>query len=144
MKTKAFFLLCPLLAFSISQLSAQTFKGGTVMAVGVYELTLNPDVSMNQFLDFYNNKYVPEFEKSWPGVKQYLMIGDRGENKNKLGSIVIFESIAVRDKYYPAEDEETISDAVKAANEKMKVMDAEMSKYVVSGTRATYTDWIIK
>jgi hypothetical protein len=144
MKTKAFFLLCLLLAFSISQLSAQTFKKGAVVAVGVYEMTLNPDVSMNEFLDFYNNKYVPEFEKNWPGVKQYLMLGDRGENKNKLGAILIFESVAVRDKYYPVENEETTSDAVKAANEKMKVMDTEMSKYVVSGTRTTYTDWSIK
>ncbi len=72
------------------------------------------------------------------------MIGDRGENKNKLGIILIFESVAVRDKYYPVEGEETLSDAVKAANEKMKLMDAEMSKYVISGTRTTYTDWIIK
>ena len=144
MKTKAFLLLCLLLAFSISQLSAQTFKKGAVVAVGTYEMTLNPDVSLNQFLEFYTNKYVPEFEKNWPGVKQYLMIGDRGENKNKLGVILIFESTAVRDKYYPVEDAETTSDAVKAANEKMKVMGAEISKYVVSGTRTTYTDWIIK
>lgn len=144
MKTKTFFLLCVLFTFFISQSSAQTFKKGSVVAVGVFEMTLNPDVSMNQFLDFFSNKYVPEFEKNWPGAKQYLMIGDRGENKNKLGSILIFESVAVRDKYYPVEDEETISDAVKAANEKMKVMDAEMSKYVISGTRTNYTDWIIR
>ena len=144
MKTKTSFLLCLFLAFSISQLSAQTFKRGAVVAVGVHEMTLNPDVSMNQFIDFYNNKYVPELDKNWPGIKTYLMIGDRGENKNKLGMILIFESVAVRDKYYPVEDEETLSDAVKAANEKMKVMDAEMSKYVISGTRTTYTDWIIK
>ena len=64
MKTKAFFLLCLFLAFSVSQLSAQTLKKGAVVAVGVYEMTLNPDVSMNQFIDFYNNKYVPELDKN--------------------------------------------------------------------------------
>jgi hypothetical protein len=144
MKTRTLLLLCLILGFSVAQLSAQTLKKGAVVAVGVYEMTLNPDVSMNQFLDFYNNKYIPEFEKNWPGVKQYLIGGDRGEHKNKFGAILIFESVAVRDKYYPDEDANTTSDATKASTEKMKVMDAELSKYVVSGTRKTYTDWIIK
>ena len=144
MKTRTLLLLCLLLSFSVSQLSAQTLKKGAVVAVGIYEMTLNPDVSLNQFFDFYNNKYIPEFEKNWPGVKLYIMAGDRGENKNKFGAILIFKSVAVRDKYYPAEDANTTSDAWKASTEKMKVMDAEFSKYVVSGARTTYTDWIIK
>ena len=144
MKTKTLLLLCLLLGPGLTQLSAQTVKKGAVVAVSNWEMTLNPDVSMNQFLDFYNNKYMPEFEKNWPGVKQYLMWGDRGEKKNKFGAILIFESIAVRDKYYPTEDGTTTSDAVKAADEKMKAMDTELSKFVVSGSRTTYTDWIIK
>jgi hypothetical protein len=123
---------------------AQTLKKGAVAAVSSYEFVLNPEVSMNQFLDFYNNKYIPEFEKNYPGVKLYLLWGDRGEKKNKMGGLLLFESVAVRDKYYPEEDGETSSEALKAANEKMKVIDAELSKYVVSGTRTTYTDYIIK
>ena len=144
MKTKTFLLLCLFLGMGLTQLSAQTVAKGAVVAVGVYEMTLNPDVSLNQFLDFYNDKYLPEWEKSWPGVKQYLMIGDRGDNKNKFGVILIFESVAVRDKYYPVADANTTSDAYNTAVEKMKVMNAERAKYVVSGTRTTYTDWIIK
>jgi hypothetical protein len=144
MKTKTFFLVCLFFGIGLSQLQAQTIKKGAVVAVGVYEMTLNPDVSLNQFLDFYNNKYIPEWEKNWPGAKLYLMEGDRGENKNKFGAILIFESVAVRDKYYPVEDGNTTSDALKAATEKMKAMDAELSKYLVSGARTTYTDWIIK
>lgn len=144
MKTKTIFLLCLFLGMGMTQLSAQTVAKGAVVAVGIYEMTLNPDVSLNQFLDFYNNKYLPEWEKSWPGVKQHLMIADRGENKNKFGAILIFESVAVRDKYYPVADANTTSDAYDAATEKMKVMNAELNKFVVSGTRTTYTDWVIK
>ncbi len=144
MKTKTFLLICLLLGNGLVQLSAQTVKKGAVVVVNTYEMTLNPDVSLNQFLDFYNNKYIPEFEKNWPGVKLYPLWGDRGENKNKIGSIMVFESVAIRDKYYPAEDGTTTSDAAKAAGEKMKAMDAEANKYFVSGKRATYTDWIIK
>jgi hypothetical protein len=144
MKTKTFLLLCLFLGVGLTQLSAQTVAKGAVVAIGVYEMTLNPDMSLNQFLDFYNNKYLPEWEKNWPGIKQYLMIADRGENKNKFGSILIFESVAVRDKYYPVADANTTSVAYNAAVEKMKVMDAEFNKYIVSGTRTTYTDWVIK
>src|SRR5512133_3742547 len=96
MKTKTLFLTCLLLGFLMTQLSAQSLKKGAVVAVSTYEMTLNPDVSMNQFLDFYINKYIPEFEKNFPGVKEYVMMGDRGENKNKVGGILVFESVAVR------------------------------------------------
>ncbi len=132
------------MGFSTTPLSAQTLKKGAVVAVSTWEITLNPDVSMNQFLDFYNNKYIPEFEKNYPGLKVYLLGGDRGEKKKKFGAIWLFESVAVRDKYYPTEDGTTTSEAVETGDEKMKVMDAELSKFVVSGNRTTYTDWIIK
>jgi len=127
----------------MTQLSAQSLKKGAVVAVSTYEMILNPDVSMNQFLDFYINKYIPEFEKNFPGVKEYVMLGDRGENKNKIGGILVFESVAVRDKYYPKEDG-TESEIATAATKKMEAINAEMSRFIVAGSRKTYTDWIIK
>lgn len=77
----------------------QTIKKGAVVAVSSYEFTLNPDVTMNQFLNFYLNKYIPEFEKNYPGMKMYLLWGDRGEKKNMMGDLLVCESVAVRDKY---------------------------------------------
>jgi hypothetical protein len=121
----------------------QTIKKGAIVAVSSYEITLNPDVTMNQFLDFYLNKYIPEYEKNHPGVKQYILWGDRGEKKNMMGAMMVCESVAVRDKYWPAEDSDTLSEASKAAQEKMKVINEEMNKFVVAGKRV-YTDWIIK
>jgi len=143
MKTKTFLLICLLLGFSMTQLSAQTLKKGAVVAVSTYELILSPDVSMNQFIDFYNNKYIPEYEKNFPGVKMYPLMGDRGENKNIAGGMLVFESVAVRDKYYPKENEE-VSEITAAANEKMQAIGAEATKLVVVFTRETYTDWIVK
>lgn len=121
----------------------QTLQKGAVVAVGSYDIVLNPDVTMKQFLDFYTTKYIPEFEKSFSGIKAYLISGDRGEKKNQIGEIWLFESVALRNKYFPVENDTTMNEAVKVATAKMKTMDAEAGKYVKSWNRV-YTDWIIK
>jgi hypothetical protein len=122
----------------------QIIKNGQVVAVGSYEITLKPDVTFNQYLDFCLNKYIPAFEKNAPGIKVFMLWGDRGENKYKLGILIIFESVELRDKYYPKENDTTLSEAQKALNEKMKDLDKEESdKYLISANR-TYTDWIVK
>ena len=120
----------------------QTLQKGAVIAVNSFEFTLNPDVTMNQFLDFYMNKYIPEMEKNFPGVKEIVVSGNRGEHKNQVGSITYFESVQVRDKYYPVEDGD-ISPAAQAAQQKMEAINLELNKYVVNAKR-TYTDWIVK
>jgi hypothetical protein len=121
----------------------QTLKKGAVVCVNTFTLTLNPDVTMNQFLDFYLNKYIPEFEKCYPGVKTYVLWGDRGDKKNQIGTMDVYESVAVRDKYYPTENDTTMSAAAKVASEKMKALNDESMKYVVDAKRV-YTDWVIK
>ena len=121
----------------------QILKKDAVVAVSSYTLVLNPDVTMNQFLDFYLNKYIPEFEKNYPGIKAYWINGDRGEKSNKIGEIWLFESTAVSNKYFAVEDDTTMTDAYKVASEKMDTMDRELGEYVVSWNRV-YTDWVIK
>ena len=56
--------------------------------IGVHHITVNldPDVTMNQFKDFYVNKVIPEYEKHIDG-KLYLLNGIRGENDISLGLI---------------------------------------------------------
>lgn len=142
MKTKRFLLLCLLIGISAIQLPAQTLKKGVVVSVNTYTINLNPDVTMNQFLDFFMNKYIPEYEKNFPGVREFVASADRGQNKNQIGTITYYESIAVRNKYYPSEGEE-MSDIAKAALEKMKALNEEFNKYVVE-VRRDYTDWVIK
>lgn len=121
----------------------QTLQKGAVLAIRNFTIILNPDVTMNQFLDFYINKYIPEFEKNYPGIKEFILSGNRGEKKNQFAEVLYFESLQVRDKFYPVENGTTMSDAVKEAEEKMKVINAELSKLVVD-TQIVYTDWVIK
>ena len=144
MKTKTFLLLCLLTGIGLTTLSAQTLKKGAVIAVNTYTFTLKPDVTMNQFIDFYVNKYIPEFEKNYPGVKEFLLTGNRGEKKNQIGVIDYFESVAIRDKYYPIENDTTMNAVVKAAEEKMKSVNEEVGKFFMPGSTRVYTDWLIK
>ena len=120
----------------------QTLKKGAVIVVDTYEMTLKPDVSMNQFLDYYMNKYIPEFEKNYPGIKVFITYGDRGEHKYEIGTILYIESVEIRDKYWPTEDGES-SEVAKAAEAKMTLISQEAGKYIVNGKR-TFTDWIIQ
>ncbi len=141
MKTKTLLLLCLLLGFSVTQLSAQPLPKGAVLGIHTFTLNLNPDATMNQVLDFMINKYIPEFEKNYPGTKVYLLSGDRGENKYKVALMTVFESVQVRDKYYPAPDKS--SPEADAANAKLQASLGDMSNLFVDYS-TVYTDWIIK
>ena len=141
MKTKTFLLLLLLSGLFMSQLSAQTLKKGAVVAIHTYSFTLNPDVTLNQFIDFMMNKYIPESDKDFAGTKLYLLTADRGEKKNQIGFIIVFESVQLRDRYYPAADK--TSPEGEAANAKMKAVSDEMMKFVIDYA-PVYTDWIVK
>lgn len=143
MKTKVFFMLCLLLCVGLTQLSAQTLQKGDVVAIRVYTLTLKPDVTMNQVLDFWINKYNPEFEKCYPGLKIFVLSGDRGEKKNQFGELWYFESLKVRDKYFPIEGDTTSTAFDKAAAKKLKPLNDEWGKFLLTGP-SVYTDWVIK
>jgi hypothetical protein len=95
---------------------------------------------MNQYVDFLINKYVPEYGKNFPGSKMIVVRGDRGEKKNQYATMYYYESLKVRDKYYPNETD--LSNEAIAAWEKMKSISEEESKYILESTRV-YTDWVI-
>jgi hypothetical protein len=86
-------------------------------------------------------KYVPEYEKNFPGSKMYILSGDRGEKKDQIGFMWFFESVKVRDRYYPNESD--FSDAAQLAWGKMDAISEEEAKYAVTFARI-YTDWILK
>lgn len=121
----------------------QTLGKGNVVVMNTYEMVLRPDVTMNEFLNFYINEFIPEFEQAYPGIKVYIVVGDRGQFKYQIGEIMLCESIQVRDKYWPAEDGEEVSEASRAAEAKLATVNQEVSKYILAGKR-TYTDWVVK
>ncbi len=117
----------------------QTLTKGSVMSVHNYSLTLQPDVTMNQFLEFWTNKVIPEIEKVWPGGKEIVMMGDRGKHKYEFAAILYFESVEQRDKLFPTEGDP--NDAT--IPEGLVPIWEELGKYILS-MKDDYTDYVIQ
>ncbi len=120
--------------------SAQPLKKGNLICMHNMTIKLNPGVTMNQYKDFFVNKYIPESEKQFPGVKNYLLEGTGGKNGNEYSFIVIFESEQEKDKYYNANGSPT---ALKnAADENLKPIMEEFSK--LGTMSAKYVGWVVQ
>lgn len=102
-------------------------------------INLDPDVTMNQYLDFFVNKYIPEFEKNFPGAKLYIAKGVSGENKNSFGLIYLADSGEVKDKFVNKDG--TLTELGTSSFEKLQPTTDELEKL---GTyTSTTTDWVI-
>ena len=121
----------------------QTLNKGSIIAVHNYDIIFQPDVTSNQFLEFMEKTYIPSFEKAFPGTTLINLMGDRGALVNKYGGMIIFDSIELRDKYYPIADEEGEGTGWNEEQQKIvQMLNEGMSKFVISFER-TYTDWKI-
>ena len=79
------------------------------------------------------------YEKHYTGANAYLTKGIRGEHKNSLGLIVVFESKKERDKFFNEDDSRT--ELGKTVAENCSIVYEELAKL---GTY-TYTNsvWMI-
>ena len=117
----------------------QILKKGNLLGVHHITVILDPDVTMNQYKDFYTNKVIPEYEKHL-SVKVYLLSGVRGEGANSLGIMWVFDSEDERNKIFS--DEGGFSEFGTAQIAKMESVTEELAKL---GTwTSKYTDWIIQ
>lgn len=118
----------------------QSLQKGNLVGTHVAEVSLKPGVTMEQYTEFFINKYIPEAEKVWKGWKVYLVKGVRGENINSFGLIIIVNSQKDRDKYYNSDG--TSNELGNTANEKLKPVQVELEKLGTFTTK--YTDWVIQ
>jgi hypothetical protein len=117
----------------------QNFKKGNFVGFHVVTVQLNPNVSLDQYLDVWKNKFIPEYAKNFQ-CKAYMAKGIRGECENCYSMIAVWKSEAGRDKFFDKEGETT--DLGKAALVKMQAVINELKK---SGSFTTkYTDWMIQ
>ena len=118
----------------------QTLKKGAIIVISTWEVTLQPDATFNQALDL-TKKYAATFEKAYPGTKMFVMKGDRGEYKYKICTLLFFDSVELRDKYWPTEGENGPFD--EAATEIFAPVFEEGNKIVLS-SESNSTDWVIQ
>ena len=120
----------------------QTLKKGSL--VGVHHtnnVVLNEGVTMDEFIEFNLQKYIPAYEKAFPGIKVFILEGDRGEEENNLGFLFFCESVKVRDEYWP-EKEVTSEKANAGLQEHLQPLEEAYQKLVKSSTSG-HTDWKI-
>jgi len=129
------------MALFLTPLSAQNLQKGNLFGVHVINITLAPNATMEKFLDFYINKFIPEYEKNFPGVKLYVIKGIRGENENKFGLLYVLKSTEVRDKYWPQKD--VNSPVYQEGMKKLEPLVSER-KNLATWTEVSQTDWIIQ
>lgn len=117
----------------------QGLQKGNLIGTHVMTVTLQPGVTMEQFIAFYNSKVIPEINNFDPDWKVYLVKSIRGDIKNSFGTIHVIKSEKVRDKYYNADG--SSNELGNSWNEKLKPVVDELKKLGTSTT--TYTDWVI-
>jgi hypothetical protein len=129
-----------ILGLTVCAANGQTLGKGNLIGTHVITLDLKPGYTADQAMDFFIKKYIPAAEESFPGMKVYAVKGIRGENENKFGQLAVFESEAIRDKYYKKDGSYT-----EAGNEAMKKLQPVLDEFIPMGTfTSVYTDWVIQ
>ena len=77
----------------------QSLQKGNLIGTHVMTVTLKPGVTMEQFIEFYKSKVIPEMNKIEPDWKVYLVKSIRGDAKNSFGLIHVVKSEQVRNRY---------------------------------------------
>jgi hypothetical protein len=134
--TSAFALLC---IFSF----AQAVHKGSLLGLHVLTPNLKEGITMQEYTNFCMNRWIPETEKAFPGVKAYLLKSVRGQDSSSVGIIVIFNSEADRNKYWTTTG--TMTAAGEAAVKKMSEdLGKEAEKYEIPSNPDKYNDWLVQ
>jgi hypothetical protein len=136
---KAVFIAAIILISGIA--FGQNLKKGNLIGVHTMTINLKPGVTMEQFIQFYSNKVIPEMNKLDPEWQVYLVKSIRGNiNENSIGMIHLLKSDNVRSKYYKADGTQT--ELGISANAKIKPVMDELEK--LGTVERTWTDWIVQ
>lgn len=119
---------------------SMTLKSGNLLGFHSFEISLKENVTPEQYEKYYTEEYIPALEENMPGVKLYLLKGDRGEYKGRYGAIIYFKSLEERDYWIPepglrSEEGKKAMEALQPYTDKLNEMMTYKSKY---------TDWIIQ
>lgn len=126
---------------SIAKFSiAQQLQKGNLVGVHTLSVTLKPGATMEQFEDFYSNKYIPALEQAFKGMKGSFVKARRGEHENKYGILWIVKTEQDRDQYFNSDG--SFNEAGKAAIAKIADEEKELEK--IATTSSVFTDWIVQ
>lgn len=119
--------------------SSTNLESGNLFGLHSYEISLKENVTPDQFEKYYNDKYIPALEESMPGVKLYLLKGERGEYEGKYGAVIYFKSLEERDMWIP--EPGSMSEEGKKAMERLQPYTDKLNEMMTN--KSKYTDWIV-
>jgi hypothetical protein len=135
---KAFFTSAFLLLAGV--VFGQTFQKGGVLSVHHMDPVLDPDVTMNQYLDYIHNQLIPAYEKLFPGVQVYVMTGLNRENKDDHGLGFLWDSKENFNRYWNDDGSPT-----EECEKTMKELQPVLDKFTKLGSsNSTIGDWLIQ
>ena len=114
---------------------------GNLFGVHVMAVTLKPGATMAGFKAFFLRRVLPEYEKAWVGLHAYLVQSVRGEFKNRLAVVWLFESEAARNRYFDSVGRANALET--AARERVRPVEEALERL------GTYTldykdDWLVR
>lgn len=118
----------------------QTIQKGSL--IGVHIVVLKEGVKMQDYADFCKAKWIPAFEKAYPGAKAYLLKSARGIDSGSMGVIMMFKSEADRNKYWTTTG--NMTPAGVAANKKMADAIGKDEKFEDFSAPDQYNDWLVQ
>jgi hypothetical protein len=104
----------------------QAYQKGGSFGLHVLTVTLAPDVTMDQFLDYLITRYVPEVVKQFKGVEILIMKQEGDGREDQIAWVNYFESETSRNTYWPEED--TRSEKANLAYERVQSILFELLK----------------
>ena len=120
--------------------SGQSLEKDNLIGIHVFTLDLDPDVTFNQYKNFFIQNYIPELNKNFPDVKHYFTMGNREKNKNEMGLVVVFGSQEIKDKYYHADGSTT--ELMNTLLERIQPIRSELDS--LGTVTAEYMEWVIQ
>ena len=103
----------------------QTLQKGGMVSVHEWSLTLNPGVTMDQFVEHWNKNILSEMKNTFPEMKAYILKGLGLENT--YAGLYYWNSLEDMGKYYNEDGSPTELGA--AAHEKMMPLIEELSEF---------------
>ena len=137
-------MIAALVALVPSVCYAQGLERGNLVGVHVVTVTLNPGATMDDFIKFYVEQVLPEYEKNWPGLKGYVLKSFFSDSKNKFAIFWLFKTVEDRNRNFNADD--TPNELEKAALAKVKPIEEKLKKlygnYTIQYTHED--DWVVQ
>ena len=136
---KKLFVIIALILFS-RIIFSQSIEKGNVIGLHIFSLNLDPDVTFNQYKNFFIQNYIPELNKNYPDVNHYFTMGNREENENNIGLLVVFGSQEIKNKYYHEDGSRT--ELTISIQETLKPIREQLDN--LGTVSAKYTEWAIQ